>query len=130
MMTLDEVKERFAADRFAVQVTGIEITEVGEHYAKCALRIEDKHLAAHNHVMGGVIYTLADFAFAVAANKDGRFTVTVNSNISYMDQPKGEMLFADCYCVKDGGKLCYYETEIRDETGRPVASITTTGMHF
>ena len=44
----------------------VEIEEVDDGYAKCSLEIQPHHLNAANTVMGGAIFTLADFAFAVA----------------------------------------------------------------
>ena len=55
-------KDRFATDNGAV------IDEVDDHYAKCSLKIEDRHRNAMGAVMGGVYFTLADFALAVASN--------------------------------------------------------------
>ena len=64
MSLIEEKREFFKGDRFAVDVTGIDIVDVGENYAKCRLEIDKKHLNAAGHPMGGAIYTLADFAFA------------------------------------------------------------------
>ena len=128
-MTLEEAREFFKMDRFAVY-TGIEIAEVGPNYARCTLQIEDKHLAAHNGVMGGAIFTLADFTFAVASNDGQRFTVTSNSNISYLAAAQGSSLTAECTCIKDGKRLCYFQTVVSDENGRQVAIVTSTGMHI
>lgn len=129
-MTLEEAKEYFALDRFATEATGIEIEAVGDNYARCSFKIEARHLAAHNHVMGGAIFTLADFTFAVATNDGERLTVTTNSNISYLAAAQGERLIAECRCVKDGKKLCHFQTIVSDETGRHIALVTATGMHI
>ena len=64
---LDEVRERFSHDRFAT-VNGAVIEEIAEGYAKCSMQINNDHKNALGAVMGGAIFTLADFAFAVAAN--------------------------------------------------------------
>ena len=57
----------FENDRFATE-NGAVIEEVEEHYAKCSLKLGSHHRNAMGAVMGGVYFTLADFAFAVAAN--------------------------------------------------------------
>lgn len=129
-MTLEQARAHFYRDKYAVELTGVVIDEVGHRCAKCHLDIDERHYAAHHHVMGGVVYTLADFAFAVAANHEGNFTVTVSSNIIYMDQPRDNRLNANCYCIKAGRKMSYFEVEITDGGGRPVASVTVTGMHL
>lgn len=129
-MTLGEAKEYFALDRFATEATGIEIEAVEPGYARCSFQIEAKHLGAHNHVMGGAIFTLADFTFAVATNDREHLTMTISSNISYLSAAQGERLTAECHCVKDGKRLCHFQTEVYDDTGRQVALVTATGMHL
>ena len=62
-----ETVELFQNDRFATE-NGAVIEEVDDHYAKCSLVIEDRHRNAMGAVMGGVYFTLADFALAVASN--------------------------------------------------------------
>lgn len=54
----------FENDRFATE-NGAVIEEVEEHYAKCSLKLGSHHRNAMGAVMGGVYFTLADFAFAV-----------------------------------------------------------------
>ena len=131
MTNLEEAKEFFAADRYATEVTGIDILQVGEHYAKCVLNIEDRHKNAVGHVMGGVIFTLADFVFAVAANFAAPApTVTVTSNISYLASPRGNTLYGEAKLLKDGKRNCFYEITITDDLSTPVAVVTTNGAHL
>lgn len=128
-MTLEEARQFFIQDRFAMVTTGIEIDEVGKNYSKCSLKVEERHLAAGDHVMGGAIYTLADFAFAVASNTREQLTMTSTSNISYMGQPKDGQLIAECKCLKDGRRTCFFETEVRDGLGNIVAVVSANGIH-
>ena len=65
--TLEQVRQRFTADCFASKM-GTVIEDIKEGYARCYLDITPLHLNAAGNVMGGAIFTLADFAFAVAAN--------------------------------------------------------------
>ena len=64
---LEQIQKVFANDRFATD-NGAVIEQVDEGYAKCWLEIQPHHLNAAGTVMGGAIFTLADFAFAVASN--------------------------------------------------------------
>ena len=73
----------FENDRFATE-NGAVIEEVEEHYAKCSLKLGSRHRNAMGAVMGGVYFTLADFAFAVAANWQGTGTVSLHSDIAYL----------------------------------------------
>ena len=126
---LSEVQERFKKDLFATETTGIEIIDVGDHSAKCVLHLTSKHLNAMGAVMGGVIYTLADFAFAVAANWEKMGCVSLHSDISFLGVPKGKKLIAKAFCVKDGKTTACYRVDVTDELGNLTATVTTIGYH-
>jgi len=130
MTLLEEAREFFIKDRYAMVTTGIEIDEVGDRYAKCSLRIDDRHKNAVGAVMGGVMYTMADFVFAVASNFKQPVTVTTVSQISYLSVPKGDVLFGESRLIKDGKRTCFYEIHITDNLGTLVAIASTTGMHI
>lgn len=125
---LEKAKEMFKNDRFATSTTGIEILEAKPQYAKCRLKIEEKHLNALNTVMGGAIFTLADFSFAIASNIGGETVVTVNSQISYLGTAKGEYLYAECSPIKVGRSTCLYMVKINDEKNTQVACVSITGF--
>ncbi len=127
MVSLEEVRRIFEKDRFASE-NGMVIDEIGDGYAKCSLSVAERHRNAMGAVMGGVSFTLADFAFAVAANWKKIGMVSLSSNITYLGAAKGERLIAEAFCVKEGQTTSYYRIEVRDELGNPVAAVTTTGF--
>lgn len=129
-MNVEEAREYFKEDRYAMSTTGIKIDEVGENYSKCHIDIENRHLAVGDHVMGGAIFTLADFTFAVATNDKEKVTLTLSSTINFVNQPKDKVLVSECRCIKDGRKTCVFETEIKDGNGRLVATVVNTGFHM
>lgn len=129
-MTLEEAREFFAQDRYATKATGIVIDEIGDRYSKVSLQLQDHHKAAGDHVMGGVFYTIGDFSFAVATNTPEHLTVTTNGNISYYSQPKDDKLIAECICMKEGRRFCFYESTIKDGLGNLVAKISFNGAHI
>lgn len=126
--TLEEVQKLFANDRFATE-NGAVIEAVGDHCATCSLVLEARHRNAMGAVMGGVSFTLADFAFAVASNWQKIGTVSLHSDIAYLGVAKGTRLIAQASCVKDGRTTCYYRIDVRDDLGNPVAAVNTTGYH-
>ena len=125
---LEEAKEFFGNDLYATQQTGIEILAAEPGYAKCALKIEDRHKNALGHVMGGVFFTMADYAFAIASNFKQPPTVTQTSQIVYLSSPKGSTLFAETEKIRAGKKTCFYKIMITDDTGSNIAYVTTTGF--
>ena len=116
----------FENDRFATG-NGAVIEEVDDHYARCTLRVEERHRNAMGAVMGGVYFTLADFAFAVAANWQEIGTVSLTSDIAYLGTAKGDRLTAEAVCVKNGRTTSYYRIEVKDEFGKLAAIVNTTG---
>lgn len=127
MKTIEEVKEFFKNDRFATE-NGMSIDEIGENYAKCSVTITNRHKNAVGGVMGGVPFTLADFAFAVAANWKETGVVSLSSNITFVGNAKGERLIAEAICVKNGRSTNYYRVNVTDDLGNPVAFVTITGF--
>ncbi|MEG1718854.1 MAG: PaaI family thioesterase [Clostridia bacterium] len=121
-------KETFKDDIYAKETTGIEIEEVGLNYAKCSLKLDKKHQNAEGEVMGGAIFTLADFTFAIASNTDGVLTVSLSSQINYLNKVRGKMLFAEANCSKTGKNVCFYDVTITDEEKTTIATVLITGF--
>ena len=125
--TIEQSRVFFENDRYAT-MSGAKILEVGDKTAKCSIRLQDMHRNAVGGIMGGVYFTLADFTFAVATNRQGIPTVSLNANIAFMASAKGEELIATARCVKDGRTTCFYEVDITDEHGNRLVVVTITGF--
>lgn len=131
MEDLLKAREFFSGDRYATEATGIVIDEVGDRYAKCSLRLDDRHKNAVGNIMGGVMFTMADFTFAVATNFNApAVTVSVVSQISHLSMPKGDTLFSESRLIKDGRNTCFYEITINDNLGTVVAVASISGSHL
>ena len=131
MSDLEEARAYFANDRYATEATGVVIEAVGEHYAKCSLKLEDRHKNAVGHMMGGVVYTMADLTFAVSTNfRAERPTVTSTAHITYLNSPDGDTLYSESRLIKDGKKLCFYEIRIWDNTEKEIALVSMNGYHI
>ena len=115
-MTLTEKAQSvFAADRYATELTGVEITNVGTHEAVCTLTINDRHRNARGVVMGGALFTLADICAAVAANSDTLERlqwVSLDSNIHFLAPATDGILSAHCTALKIGRATSLYQTLI------------------
>ena len=127
MPDIEEVRERFSHDRFATE-NGAVIDEIGEGYAVCSMELENRHRNAMGAVMGGAIFTLADFAFAVASNWNKSPHVSLDSQIAFLGKTKGQRLIATATCIKEGRTTCFYEVTIKDELDNKVAYVTTNGF--
>ncbi|MCR4580422.1 MAG: PaaI family thioesterase [Treponema sp.] len=128
MTDLEKAREFFGGDLYATETTGIQIDQVGEHYAKCSLEIKRAHQNAYGGVMGGAIFTLADYTFAVSSNFNQPQTVSVTSQINFIGMAKGKKLISESKLIKDGRSTCLYEIDITDELGTKIAFVTISGM--
>ena len=125
-MTLDEIREFFAKDRFASEACGCTVLEASRGHSVCAFTIGEQHKNAQGNVMGGAIFTLADFALAVACNVGENPTVAISNTIEYFSQPKGGRLIAMGSADKNGRSVGFYTVEVTDELGTRVARMSAT----
>lgn len=129
-MTLEESIELFSNDVYATRQTGVRITHVSERFARCEMEIADHHRNALGSVMGGALFTLADLAFAAAANHNGLHWVSASSSINYLSPVRDGVVTAEAKCLKEGRQICVYNIEILDSHGKKVAYVTTTGTNI
>ena len=121
-----EARAYFAGDRFAAN-NGMVIDELGEDWCVCSMVITQDHKNANNAVMGGAIFTLGDFAFAVASNQMHNVTVAQQVSINFLSGTRGTRLIARAKCKKDGKTSCVYNVDITDDLGREIAQFVGTG---
>ena len=128
MPELTEIRDRFAGDRFATEAAGAVIDAAEPGHAVCSMPIRPVHLNANSVPMGGAVFTLADFAFAVAANGfSERITVTQQVSVSFLSAARGSTLIAEASCLKAGRTTCLYAVEVTDDVGTKVAYLTVNG---
>lgn len=126
--TLEKVRQFFNGDHFACDA-GMVIDEIGDHYAKCSLDITKRHQNAMGGVMGGVYFTLADLAFAVASNWQEPGVVGLNCDISFIGTPKDKKLVAEAKFVKESKHISTYNVEVTDGLGNTVAIVQCLGFN-
>lgn len=124
--SIEDVRALFANDRFATEMCGCRVLEAACGHAVCAFDIADTHRNAQGAVMGGAIFTLADFALAIACNIGENPTVAVNNSIQFFNATKGSTLIATCDVDKSGRSLGFYTVEVKDDLDVPIAKMTAT----
>ena len=128
MPDLEEIRNRFKNDHFATDVTGIVIDSAQPGKAVCSITLEERHMNENNVPMGGAVFTLADFAFAIAANGySERKTVSQNVSITFLAPAKGKRLIAEASCLREGRTTALYMADVRDELGTYVAHAVVNG---
>jgi len=125
--TIDDARAYFYNDKFATD-NGITLDELDDAHAVSSLTVSERHRNAYGGVMGGAIFTLADFAFAALTNDLERKTVAQQVSINYLSAPKGEKLTATATYKKDGRSSCVVNVDVTDDLGREVAQFVGVGF--
>ncbi len=125
--TIDAARAYFNDDRFATE-NGITLDELDAEHAVTSMTLAPRHKNAFGGIMGGAIFTLADFAFAALTNDRERTTVAQQVSISYLSAPKGGRLVATARYRKDGRSSCVVNVDVTDDTGRDIAQFVGTGF--
>ena len=118
---MQELKQFFSTeDRFACH-SRIELVDAGFGWAKASMKIEEFHFNGARTVHGGAIFTLADFAFAVASNSHGTLAMGINTSVSFVKAALAGTLYADARELSRNAKLATYSVMITDDAGDTVA---------
>ncbi|MBR1770538.1 MAG: PaaI family thioesterase [Lachnospiraceae bacterium] len=123
----EEARIYFQGDRFAT-LNGMQLDELTEDMSVCSMTLGEGHKNANGGIMGGVMFTLADLAFAALANNIHKPTVAQQVSINYLSAPKGTRLIARATCKKDGRSTMVINVEVSDDTGREIAQFVGTGF--
>lgn len=125
-METQALKDFFLHDEFARQ-NGIELIEIEKGYARTQVRIEPRHLNAGGFVQGGVLFTLADLAFAAATNSHGTLTVTSTANITFVRGANSGIITAQAQELVNHHHLPFCEVRVTDDSGNLLAIFTASG---
>jgi acyl-CoA thioesterase len=98
------------------ELLDIKILEIKDGYAKMSMQITKKHTNAHGFTHGGVLFSLADCAFAEAVNFGDRQAVAVQVSINYLRPTvEGDTIVAEANTVSDGKTLALCSVVVRKE---------------
>jgi acyl-CoA thioesterase len=118
---MEHIKKFFTKDKFAAY-SGIELVDVSPGFAKVKMAVKDLHLNGMGMVHGGAIFTLADFAFAVAGNSHGQVAVAINVGITFIKAaPTHGTLYAEARENSINPKLGSYTVRVVDEQDNLIA---------
>jgi acyl-CoA thioesterase len=107
-------------DKFALHA-GIELLEVKNGAAKVRMEVKPFHINGVGLVHGGALFTLADFAFAAAANSHEEVAVAINASISYLKGVKAGTLYVDAEEISNSRKISVYSIRVTDDAGQLIA---------
>ena len=110
-------------DHFAA-TNGIRLVEIRVGYARAEMDVAESHLNGGGVCQGGALFTLADLAFAGAANSHGKLCLGINCQIHYVSSARlGDHLVAECHELSDR-KIPLLEAKILNQHGELIALMT------
>jgi len=122
MSDLERLRRIIAADPYARSL-GIELLDLRPGYSRMAMRLGETMRNFHGTPHGGAIFSLADAAFAAAANSHGDAAVALAMTIHFLSAPApGTRLIAEGREQRRGRQAGFYLIEVTTEAGVPVAS--------
>jgi len=125
-MNPDEIADKVARAMLAAEGTGpawgIALEEAREGYARVRMTLTDAMLNGHGIGHGGMIFALADTAFAYACNSRNVTSVAAQASVVFLDAAReGEVLVAEAREVALAGRSGVTHVGVRTADGRAIA---------
>jgi acyl-CoA thioesterase len=100
----------------------IEVEDAREGYARVAMMVRKDMLNGHATCHGGMIFALADTAFAYACNSRNVETVAQNATIAFLAPGReGDRLVAEAQEQALSGRSGVYQVTVTNQTGEKIA---------
>lgn len=125
-MTPDELARATAEAMYATdacsRALGLELLEVRAGYARMRMVVRDDFLNGHHICHGGLIFTLADSAFAFACNSYNISTVASGCSIEFLRPVlAGDVLTAEAVEQTLNGRTGIYDIRVTNRIEQTVA---------
>jgi acyl-CoA thioesterase len=125
-MSANDLADKVAHSMLAAEGTGpawgIEIEEARAGYARIRMTLRPDMLNGHGIAHGGMVFALADTAFAYACNSRNLRTVAAQASIVFLDAAKeGEVLVAEAEEQALVGRSGVYNVSVRGADDRAIA---------
>jgi acyl-CoA thioesterase len=117
-----QVAEGMLAREGAGPAWGLVIEEAREGYARVRMEVRADMLNGHAMAHGGMIFSLADTAFAYACNSRNAATVAQSATINFLAPAyAGDTLIAEAWEASSAGRAGTYHANVRTPEGRVIA---------
>ena len=128
-MDANELAERVAHGMLAAEGTGpawgIRIEEARAGFARLSMKVRADMLNGHRIVHGGMVFALADTAFAYVCNGRNEKTVAAQASIVFLGSAEeGETLIAEGEEAAVAGRGGVTRVSVRTAEGRAIAEFT------
>ena len=128
-MDANDLANRVAHGMLAAEGTGpawgIAIEEARAGYARIAMTLTADMLNGHRIAHGGMVFALADTAFAYVCNGANEKTVAAQASIVFLGSAnQGDVLVAEATTAAAAGRSGVTRVTVRTADGRPIAEFT------
>jgi len=107
----------------ASQRLGMQVGEAGDGWAEVTMVVRDDMVNGHDLCHGGLIFMLADTAFATACNSGNEVTVAAGASVEFLEPARpGDALVATARRVVERGRSGVYDVDVRTEAGTLIAT--------
>ncbi|MBR9910065.1 MAG: hydroxyphenylacetyl-CoA thioesterase PaaI [Gammaproteobacteria bacterium] len=114
--------EVMMAEDSASRALGMQVIATGECRAEVSMTVREDMVNGHSMCHGGMIFTLADTAFAFACNSQNQAAVAASCTIDYLRPAQlGDVLTAVAEAVHQGGRSGLYDVIISNQEQAIVA---------
>jgi acyl-CoA thioesterase len=104
---------------------GIAIEEARLGYARLSMKVRADMLNGHRIVHGGMVFALADTAFAYVCNGRNEKTVAAQASIVFLGSAgEGDTLVAEAEELANAGRSGVTRVSVRTADGRAIAEFT------
>ncbi|MCP5037789.1 MAG: hydroxyphenylacetyl-CoA thioesterase PaaI [Rhodobacteraceae bacterium] len=111
----------WARDRVSPSL-GMELQTISAGHAVITMLVRADMVNGHNICHGGMIFSLADSAFAYACNSRNQSTLAQHNSITYLSPARlGEPLRAEAHEVSLTGRSGIYDVAVSGKDGRKIA---------
>lgn len=123
----DKVLDLMGKDHFAA-LAGLRVVHAEPGEAEVHMLVGRELLNGHGNVHGGALFTLADYAAAVASNMYGSPTIGATGSINYMRAVRGGTAVAKAKVIKRGRRMNFVNVEIYNDEGEVAAFFQGSSM--
>ncbi len=105
-------------DRASTELLGMDVVEMTEGHAVVTMLVREDMVNGHQIVHGGLVFTLADTAFAMACNSESTLVVSSGADITYFSPGHtGDLLTATAGVRSQRGRSVICDVEVRNSDG-------------
>ncbi len=116
-------------DRFA-ELLGVTSLHSNFEQAACRINVNNQHCNALGGIHGGLIFSLADIAFAAACNAGDAVYIGLQAEIRYMARAEGNELTATATLMGGSKKIAHYQVLVTDGHNNRIALFSASAYRL